>query len=139
MIPEAYIIYRSKEPIHKKPAIFSTGGYAAETADGKSVVFDWITFYGNSTILDDGRIEIIATHDGFDTDFTEPISDDSLNAKTLTAKELASMTLTDVTYECFADDAEEEPIELTVVEFNLMDEYRYEKYHSFKDLSQINK
>lgn len=139
MIPEAYIIYRSKEPVHKKPAVFSTGGYAVETPDKKTIIFDWISFYANTNILEDGRIEIRATLDGFDTEFTDDSSDEGTNTKTLTAKELTSMTLTEVTYDCYADTAEEEFIALDVVEFMIEKENEYGEYHSFKDLSQINK
>lgn len=138
MILDAQITYRSKEPVHKKPAIFSTGGYAVETQDKKTIIFDWLNWHGDSSILEDGRIEIRAYHDLFDTDFTIDSSDEGIDINALTSKELTRMLLTDVTYECFADDAEEEPIDLIVTEFLIESDDAYDEYQAFKDLSHIN-
>lgn len=135
MITNGYLKYVSKEPVHQKPAIFTSGGYSVETKDKKTVVFDWLDMYANTEILEDGRIKIEVERQNFDSEFTATSNDMLID--TLTPNQSTSMTLEEVFYECFKDENEQEPMDLDLIEFSVEDESG--NTFTFQDIDQYNK
>lgn len=134
MITNGHLKYISKEPVHQKPAIFTSGGYSVEAKDKKTVTFDWLTTYANVEILDDGRIEIEVEHRNFDSEYATTSSDMSID--TLTPSQLTSMALEEVFYECFKDEDEQESIKLNLVAFTIDDEFG--NTFTFQNIDEYN-
>lgn len=133
-----YIKYVTRKPLGKKPAIFSTGGYSGKTKDGKEIIFDWLDSYGRATVREDGHVEIEVDLCNFDEEFTVDSSDKNSGADKLTPESLTAITLTEVFYECFADEEEEDFIYLDVVEFAVYDP-DIDIECEFKNLKEYNK
>lgn len=129
-----YIKYVSRKPVGKKPEIFTTGGYSGVNKDGVEIMFDWEEFSAGATVLEDGRIEIEAHLRGFDTEF---FKDSNETIKSITAEELAKLNLTEVFYECYEDQNEENFIYLDVVEFVLY-HWDSDKEYAFQNLKEYN-
>lgn len=132
-----YIKYVSRKPVQAKPEIFSTGGYSGTTLDGKEVMFDWLETRANAEIRPDGRLVIEAELRDFDEEFTLDSSNKEAIVDGVTPELLTSLKLTEVFYECYADDMENF-IYLDVVEFGIYD-WNTEKTHLFKNLDEYNK
>lgn len=132
-----YIKYVSRKPIGKKPYVFSTGGYSGTTKDGKGIIFDWCETYGYATVREDGHVEIEADLRCFDEEFTIDSSEKGSGADNLAPETLTTIELTEVFYECFLDEQEEEFVYLDVVEFSVYDpETGVEK--KFENLKEYN-
>ena len=115
------IKYRTRKPLGKKPPVFFTGGYSGKTKNNHKITFDWTESYGTATVLDDGYVEIEMTLRDFDWEFTINNSDSEAKPEELTPEVLSNLELTDVSYECYADENEEEFVHLDLVEFAVYD------------------
>lgn len=133
-----HIKYVSRKPLGKKPEIFSTGGYSGKTANGDVVIFDWCETVGHATVREDGHVEIVANLRDFDMEFTTTSSTPELSEEKVTPELLTALELTEVFYEAFADQHEEQFVYMDVVEFSIY-EFKSRKEYSFQNLDQYNK
>lgn len=132
-----YINYCSKEKVKNEPKIFSTGGYRVLDEKNQEILFDFNLSESGCEILEDGRLKIDVSLREFDADFFEESNKSIEELDKITPELLASFKLLEVYYECFADDNEEEFIELEVVDFCIEDVKKGKDY--FFDVSEIEK
>lgn len=93
IVRRGYLKYVSKEPVHQKPAIFTSGGYTVKLENGEELIFDWLDSEIYIDLLDDGRLEIEVVHRNFDHDYYESSNADSgVNVKQVTAEFWPSKT-----------------------------------------------
>lgn len=84
----------SKEAIGRKPSWISIDGTSLTLPNGKSIYFDFENSYGDSEVLDDGRVQVNMTKYGFDKGHY--LSDDNQTLEDLDWEQIAKATFTDV-------------------------------------------
>lgn len=123
-----YLKFRSIEKVTEKPMIYSVGGFAATSQDGRYYCFDWEASESEARIEKE-RLYMYSEMRCFDDEFFNE-SNLSVALTEITPEFIINSILTEVSYECFKDDMEGHiPLELIsfVVCSNTSDDYEFSK------------
>ena len=118
---KAAIQMKSMKKVDKIPSVIGLEGYLLQLGEDEVPIDFYMT---HSTItFKDGQMLFTALVSDFDADTYENEWEKlGYEEKDLTAERLGATTkLIEVNYECYADDEEEESIELEVVSFTFID------------------
>lgn len=122
---KAYVTMVSKLPVQSKPKIFSIGGFAAISKDGRPYVFNFKGLIVSVEFDVSGRLIFDIELNVLDEKFiTDSLGHERSNVvfSGLTPEYIASSTLAEVFYECFAENELKGPlIPLEIKEFELED------------------
>lgn len=119
---KAEIILRSINPMVEKPAIFSIGGFSAISKDGKHYSFDWNESATGCVNDEQGRMIFEADLKDFETDcYEEENLKAGVKPEDLTVEFIISSKLTEVFFECYETEVEEDFIQLEVVSFKIFE------------------
>lgn len=118
----AIIVLRSVAPVSEIPAVFTVGGYAGITVEGRDFAFDWNEYRTSVAPDEQGRMVFTSELKDFEEgEFVEGNREDGVEQSEITAKFITSARLAEVYYECYLVDNENDQvlIPLDVIEFGL--------------------
>lgn len=116
MITRMEILYLSKVPCYKKPAIFSTGGYSVKI-DGLEFNFDFEDMIANAEIKD-GYLYIHSLQKNLDETILDKITPDEADGL---LRKVKKEDFKEVFYECDSDINGDDPILLEPVTITFYD------------------
>lgn len=118
----ATIVLRSGAPVSDMPAVFTVGGYAGITVEGRGFSFDWNESCTSVETDEQGRMVFTSDLKDFEEgDFVEGNREDGVEQSEITAKFITSARLSEVYYECYLVDNEDDQvlIPLDIIKFGL--------------------